>query len=205
VRLLVSPPEVTLVDERLREDGDSVSNEYRVVDGRIELGVHPGKHRITVRRDGYQSAVWELEAKKDFVRERTIELKPLVTVPDPVTAPRAEPGTPSPKSEQGGVPAGVWVGVAATGALAVAAGVVGGLSLANKSSFDDALAAGDLEQATDLRERGIALNIATDVLIGTSVAAAGITTIFLVMSLTEGSSSEQGIVTLAPSGVRVRF
>jgi hypothetical protein len=75
------------------------------------------------------------------------------------------------------VPASVWAMLGVTGALAIGAGVTGGLALANKSDFDEANNGSDPANAQSLRDTGQALNITTDVLIGTAVASGAVTLI----------------------------
>ena len=67
------------------------------------------------------------------------------------------------------------MGLAATGAFAVGAGVTGVLALGKKSDFDEANGH-DPAEAEDLRDQTKTLNLVTDVLIGAAVVGAGVTT-----------------------------
>jgi len=171
IELAVAPPQATVIDERIPARGERVTNRYSAAQGRLAIGIRAGHHRIRVEHPGYHSATWELEAVYGTPLSKSITLSKLGEgEADPSMA--AQPG-----ALERPVPTGVYIGLASTAALGVAAGVLGGLSLANKGEFDDAIEAGETDRATELRETGIGLNIATDVLLGCTVAAAGVTAI----------------------------
>jgi hypothetical protein len=73
------------------------------------------------------------------------------------------------------VPTGVWIGLAATGAFAIGAGVTGALALGKNSDYEKANGQ-DATEAKDLRDQTKTLNLVTDVLIGAAVIGAGVTT-----------------------------
>jgi hypothetical protein len=73
------------------------------------------------------------------------------------------------------VPARVWVGVVATGALAVAAGVTGALAVAKHSDFESANDGTDPPKAQDLKNSGQTFNLVNDICLGGAVVAAGVT------------------------------
>ena len=64
------------------------------------------------------------------------------------------------------------LGLAVTGALTVGAVVVGVLALSAHADYDTYESGGDRVDAENVRVTGEALNIVTDVLIGTAAAAA---------------------------------
>src|SRR5512133_2171321 len=59
VYLRTFPESATIVDERISMRGRSVVNRYSVAGGRLEIGIHPGRHRITATAEGYTSQSWE--------------------------------------------------------------------------------------------------------------------------------------------------
>ncbi|MBW2459921.1 MAG: tetratricopeptide repeat protein [Deltaproteobacteria bacterium] len=202
LRLAITPSEATVTDERLRDDGPPVVNDYEVKYGELEIRVHVGPHRLTVKRDGYEPVVWEFEARKRLVAKRTVELKRLAPEADPDADP-SEPseGTPTDDADEpdgGGIPTGVWIGVGATGVLAAATAVVGSLVISNKGSFDDELAAGNYDEARSLQDDGETLALVTDVLLGTTVAAAT-TTVILYFVLDDDGDAPETAWTVGPA------
>jgi len=165
-----------------------------------------GQHRLTVKKEGYEPVVWEFEARKRLVAKRTIELTRSA-------APEPEPDLPTPTepspdagadegAEGSGIPMPVWIAAGATVALGAAAAVVGGLTVSNKSTFDDELAAGNYDEARSLKDDGETLALVTDVLLGTTVAAAA-TTVILYFVLDDGEDTESAWTfgpTVAPTG-----
>lgn len=181
VELVVEPEGAVVTDERLPAGGAPVINEYHADGGRLETRLRQGRHRIRVEAEGYETATWSFELKKAEPIEHRIELVSLA-------APEPEPPPPAPPDETGddeGFPSvGFIVAASATGVLGIATGVVGGLALANKSSFDEAVAAGDTAEAASLRDKGQTLNGATDGLLVATGVAAAVTIVFLVLDLT---------------------
>jgi hypothetical protein len=73
------------------------------------------------------------------------------------------------------VQAGVYVGIAATGVLAVAAGVTGVLTLSKQSSFNSKNDGSDPGGAKSLKDSGQTLGLLSDVFTAGAVVAAGVT------------------------------
>jgi hypothetical protein len=71
----------------------------------------------------------------------------------------------------------------------VGAVVFGVLALQNKAEYDSYQTGGSREEAEQVRSNGTILNITTDVLIGTAVAAATVTVILLVVTTDDGGSA----------------
>jgi hypothetical protein len=92
-------------------------------------------------------------------------------------APSAPSPAPPPPVAPSRTPAGVWIGAAATGALAIGAGVFGGLALKSSSDLKDARFVGDQPGADVDRTKSHVQTyaIVTDVLAGSAVLALGIT------------------------------
>jgi hypothetical protein len=109
----------------------------------------------------------------------------------PLPTPRSEamlPTAPSRVSEtRGGNPA-LWLGIA-TGALAVGAGVMGYLTVRDAQNYDDAVARKtSVRELEDLDSRASTKALVTDVLLGATVVAAGITVLFALTGNSERES-----------------
>ena len=189
VELAIAPDEALVTDERLPAGGAPVINEYRVTEGRLETRLRQGRHRLRVEADGYETATWSFELKKGEPVEHRFEL---VSLASPEPDPPPLPETPDDGDEEGGFPSvGFIVAASATGVLGIATGIVGGLALSNKSSFDAAVSRGDTEEAEALRDKGQTLNGATDGLLVATGVAAAVTVVFLVLDLTSGDDEEE--------------
>jgi hypothetical protein len=148
----------------------------------LTLGLRPGHHVVKIRRDGYEPEEWEFDAAPGERLEKTVKLElPRTGQAAPGEAPAAAPGGEAADEADASIPVSAWAMLATTLAVGVGAGVVGGLALSNKGSFDDAVAAGDLTEAESLKSTGETLNITTDVLIGTAAAAAVVTIILFIV------------------------
>ncbi|MBL8740387.1 MAG: hypothetical protein JNK04_04805 [Myxococcales bacterium] len=175
LELKVEPPNASIVDERIPTSGNPVRNRYgQAGPNPMRIGMRAGVHRLKISLEGYQEQVIEIELSAGAKEARTVKLEPAkagdVPPPDkpPTTAETERP-----------IPVYAWVTLGLTGALAVGTGVTGGLALANKSKYDELNDGTDPAAAEDSRSKGKALNIATDVLLGTTVAAAGVTLILI--------------------------
>lgn len=199
LELTIVPEGAAVLDERQRAAGPAITNRYGPAKAEgLKLGLRAGRHKLTVSLDGYQEQVLELELMPGKTESRAIELKPK-TAGDAGPRPGPGPG-PTPTEMERPVPVSVWAMIGVTGALAVGAGVVGGLAIANKGEYDDVNDGSDPAAADDLRAKGQAMNIATDVLIGTSVAAAGVTLILFLTRPEVPAKKEQGVsVTVVPT------
>lgn len=183
--LKITPPGATVVDQRTPVKGAPVINRYGPVEGDLAIGVRPGQHRMTVQLEGYEDAIVELDVPVGGTMERAVELVP-VGSGEPVAPIGAIPpppvgGSEAPDELERPVPVSVWIGLAATGVLAIGAGVTGGLALGKQSDFEAQNTGSDPAAAEDTRSSGQTLNVVTDVLIGSAVVAGGVT---LVLFLT---------------------
>jgi hypothetical protein len=97
---------------------------------------------------------------------------PAGVAPTPAAAPEAN-APPAPTSRP--VQTGVYVGVAATGALAVAAGVTGVLTLSKHSDYTSKNDGSDPAGAKSIKDSGQTLGLLSDVFTAGAVVAAGIT------------------------------
>jgi hypothetical protein len=170
------PDPVDLSDERAPVQGSPINNRYQLRDGAIKLLIHPGHHVITAQVSGKSPVRYEVDvdpgAKLSY--QLNFDSTPATT---PTTA---VPPHPAPTERGSGaarrpVPAGVWIGAATTGALAIAAGVTGVLAVGKHGEYKD-VNGSDADKAKSLRDETKTLNLVTDVLIGAAVISAGITT-----------------------------
>lgn len=201
LELTVDPPTATIVDERVPTSGNAVRNRYgQAGPTPTKLGMRAGVHRVKVALDGYQEQVIEIELTPGAKESRAIKLEPLK--PGEV----AKPDKPAPTQEmERPIPVYAWVTLGLTGALAVGTGVTGGLALANKSDYDEINDGRDPAAAEDSRSKGQTLNIATDVLLGTTVAAAGVTLILILTRPEVPAEKEKAAVDVhvVPTGTGV--
>ncbi len=166
LELSISPSGATVIDERTPVKKASIINRYGPTEGKLVIGVRAGNHRITIEKDGHKSEVWELEAEPGKTVSKTIEL-PKDGAEEPAPSPGIRLSVPT------------WIGIGVTAAAAVGAAVTGGLALSKQSAFKDGNDGSDPAAAQDLKDQGEMLNIVTDVLMGTAVLGAGVTTILL--------------------------
>lgn len=105
-----------------------------------------------------------------------------LSVPPPTATP-AEPPAATVRERGGGPSTWTWIGIAATGALAVGTAVVGGVAVASKGDWDKAVAEvpGDPAKVDAAATRTQILSVTTDVLLAVTGVAAVST---LVLALT---------------------
>jgi hypothetical protein len=198
VRLTLRPAAGTIVDRRSR----GRENTYVVEGGSIELGLVAGTHDLTFEAAGHARGELRVEVVAQKTSEHEITLTPLEPpAPRPRRpTPRPEPAVPS--DDGGGATwlDAVWVGLALTGAGAVATAVVGGLAWRDREEYDDALASGDLPRAQELYDRGRTLNLAGDVLLGVTVTSAAATGIFTLLHFSMDQETASVAPVLSPAG-----
>lgn len=110
--------------------------------------------------------------------------------PSPVDSP------PAPSSRPVGT--GVYVGLVATGAFAVGAGITGVLALGKHSDFNKANDGTDPGRADSLKSSGQTLNLVSDIFTGGAVVAAGVTA-YLYFSRPEAPAAQSGSLHLSPA------
>ena len=192
----VNLPGATILDERVPVTGSSMRNLYTPTDKHAEIGVRAGHHKVTAKVEGYEDAVWEVDAVSGVPQTHVFELK------------RPAPGGGGQGGGGGGggaatgsgarpTPTGVYIGLAATGVFTVGAGVMGGLALSKKSKFDTANDGSDAAQAKNLHDNVKTFNLVTDVLIGAAVVSAGVVT-YLYLSRPSVDARAAGWVRVQP-------
>jgi hypothetical protein len=183
--LNVDQPGASITDTRLPTRGDKIMNLYGPTSALmpLKIGMRAGHHVVLVKLAGYEDYSWEFDAATGAILSKDLVLKRATGATTGPTGPAATP-------QKHGLPGGFYVGLAATGVLAAGTTVVGVMSLSKKSEFKDKNNGSDPQGAADLESSGKTLNLVTDILLGSTVVAAGITTFFLV---SRGSAEKTGI------------
>lgn len=176
VTVTASLPGGSLEDRRTPLAGPPRINVYDMKEESLKLGVHAGRHRISLNVDGYEPASWTFDAVGGELSHH-FELVPMHEHKGPAIAdaPPAEPVDKVVVTRP--VPTSVWIGVSVTGALAVGAAVTGVLATGKQSEFEKANDGTDVAAAEDLKKSGETLNLVTDVMLGGAVVGAVVTTV----------------------------
>ena len=197
LELKVNEIDARVSDVRIPVKGGPITNAYGPLRGRLEIGVRPGHHIVTVRVDGFDDAVWELDAQAGSKESRTFEMKKKQAPP-----PAAPAGPESGRS----APIGPWITVGIGGALLAAGTITGILALGKTSDIASACPNDACPASYDLdsnRSSARGLVRATDILLlgGGIIAAGGLTWLLL----SGGGSSSNKTAAAAADGFRVRF
>jgi tetratricopeptide (TPR) repeat protein len=151
--------------------------------------VNAGRRKVSLVKSGYAPRAQLVDVAGTETKEVRLDLSGAGDAgparPPPATDPT--PLTPQPAPERRGT-LRPWVALGITGAVAVAAGITGGLALSKKSDFDDALETypNDKTAIDDARSSARGLAATADVLAAVAVAGGVIT---VVLFATDGSSS----------------
>ena len=194
LKLTVTPPGASIVDQRMPPTGSPVTTRYSAPNGTLDVGVRAGHHRITVRLDGYEEAVWEVDLDPRQQVSHAFELKK-PSAAAPVPAPVVTSTTPPPVADESSrpVPTSVYVGLAATGALAAGGAIVAVMAKGKHSDFETKNANlktnDDVTEAEELRDSGKTLNLVADALFGGAIVAGGITAVLYFTRPTEKASA----------------
>jgi hypothetical protein len=168
------PPGAFVTDERIAAQGGSIKNAYGPITDKLVIGIRSGQHRFTAHLDGYQDQSWMLDARSGTSVQHTFELKKQqagasASADGASTAPGGATSRP--------VPVSVFVGLGATGLLAIGAGVVGVMASGKHSDFETQNDGSNPTEAQSLKDSGQTLNLVTDALLGGAVVAGGITAV----------------------------
>jgi hypothetical protein len=167
ITISTNVPDAGIEDVRTPLSGEPRSNRYGDAQGELRIGIHNGKHRITVTKEGYEPAIWNFtasggELSHRFELGKTPEAAPVAVV----AAQEPEPEKVRP------VRTVTWITIGTAGAATIGATVTGILALnKNNKYYDPSTPPGDLD---GLQKSGKTLNVTTDVLIGVAVVSAGI-------------------------------
>lgn len=123
-------PNAMILDERVPVRGSRVTNSYGPMTGnKIEIGIRPGHHLITVKAPGREDAQWELEAYAGSKESHAFVLKtPTVQQPYPLSGP----------AEDKPSYFGPILVLSAGGAMLVGGGITGIVALNKTSDIKDA-------------------------------------------------------------------
>jgi hypothetical protein len=169
--LTVDPAGATLNDVRVPVRGERVSNQYGPINGSIQVGVRAGHHVMTLRLAGMEEATWEFDAPAGATDSKHLTLHKAGAGE---AAPAAKD---APSAGSRPVPAGVYVGLAATGALAIGGTVTGLMAIGKRNDYNTKNDGTNPSAASELRDQGSTLNLVTDILLGGALVAAGITSV----------------------------
>lgn len=195
ISVRTKPDAGVLVDQRFTASGTIVVNRYPVVQGVASLGIHPGNHKIAFEADGHEPQSWAFDASPASQHEHAFALESVARVKhstghEPTSAPREA------SKEQGinlnnrkHTSALVYVGTAATGALALGAVGLGLVARSKNAEYEGVNDGAHTEQASDLRSDTKKLLLAADVLAGVAVISAGVTLYVYLSGDTKGKAS----------------
>jgi hypothetical protein len=172
LNLTVEPAGAMLNDVRVPVRGERVVNQYGPINGSLHVGVRAGHHIMTLRLAGMEDASWEFDAPAGAVDNKKFTLRKAGTS-GAVAATAKDTGA----SENRPVPGGVYIGLAATGALAIGGTITGLMALSKSSDYKAKNDGSDPAAANDLKNQGTTLNLVTDILFGGALVAAGITSV----------------------------
>jgi hypothetical protein len=184
LELEVSPDGVSLLDERVPLHGDPIVNRYGPLAVQQEIGIRRGKHRLTFDKPGFEKRVIEIDATGERL-PLSVELLRAGTEETPGGAPSD-------------LPVGGIVMASLSGAFAIASAVTGGLALERQAAFEAANNGASPPVAEQIRDQGMGLNIATDVLIGLAAASAIASIVLFVVEADEADSGEPATGARAP-------
>lgn len=150
--------------------------------------VSAGRRRVVVNK-GSASQTRLVDIAGGDVQKLSFELATPPPPPPPDHGPMPPPvAVVTPEAKSNPLPAGVWVGVAVTGALGVATVVTGVLALSAKGAFDDAIARPGVTttEVDEARSRTRTFALVTDILGGATIVSAAVT---LIGALARGGKS----------------
>jgi len=207
--LSFDPQGVTLTDERVPQSGSPVVNRYVFAGATTKLGLHPGHHRLTVELQGYDKAVWEVDAvaKQEqshaFTLARAADAAPPPAVVAPTTLPaEAQPPPPEPSGGGNGLRVASYV-VLGVGAVGLGVGTVFALTANGKysdandmcPSFPCQLTSDDAKKREDLgKEADSAKTISLVGFIAGGVGVAAGATMFIL----SGKKKQQQGLSVSP-------
>jgi hypothetical protein len=164
----LNKPGAHLIDQRSPFTGSPIKNRYTELAQELRIGVHAGRHQVTVELEGFETLTWKFEAKGEDLAHvfefKKVEQPKAVLVPAPKKEPITETSRP--------ITTPTWLTLGAAGALGAGAAVTGVLALQKNKDFEAANGV-DPAEAERLKNSGKNLNLTTDILIGAAVVGAG--------------------------------
>jgi hypothetical protein len=200
---LESHPSGALIrDTRFPSRGETVTNSYGPLQGKVELGLRRGHHVFKARYPDGVESTWEVDVNGDdsHVFEHPAETPSSPSHPARDATADTTPTRPIPRS--------VYIGGIATGVFAVGTIVTGILALSTHSQYASANDGTSPSHASDLRTSGQTLNVVSDVCLGVTILGAAATAYLYFTRPTvvagENPGRSTGIMVL-PGGVGGRF
>ena len=198
--LTIEPAGATVNDVRVPVRGERVINQYGPTKGPLNIGIRAGHHIMTVRLAGMDDVTWEFDVTAGASETKHVALhKPSAGAP--ATSGSTATGKDTGVTSSRPVPAGVYIGLAVTGALAIGGAVTGSMALGKRGDYNTQNDGLHTAAAQDLKDQGATLNLVTDVLLGGAVVAAGITGIVF-FSRPTSTSAKTDAATIRIAGVR---
>jgi hypothetical protein len=188
VTLTIDIPGALVTDSRINTRGEKVVNQYgpSELQGPLKMGVRAGRHQMIVRQTGYQDTTLDFDAPAGGAINKMVSLK---------KAEEAKPGggggPVTPTGPTRPIPTGVYIGVAATGALAIGATLVGIMAVGKKQDYDAANNGRSVPHAQDLHDQAVTLNLVNDILVGGAVVGAGVSALLFFTRPTVGGTTEK--------------
>lgn len=175
VTITASLPGGSLEDRRTPLAGAPRINVYDMKEESFKVGLHAGRHRISLTLDGYEPASWTFDAAGGELSHH-FELVPIHEHEPAVSdAPPAKPVDNVVVTRP--IPTSVWIGAGVTGALVIGATVTGVMASGKQSEFEKINDGSDVSAAEDLKNSGETLNLVTDIMLGGAVVGAVVTTV----------------------------
>lgn len=160
------PPGASILDTRIVTQGEPVTNVYGPIDKRTELGLRRGHHILRARFPGGREVIWEADLSGK--QEHTFVL------PEEAPAAALRPVPEEPKRSRP-IPPSVFIAGGATAVLGISALATGIAALDKSSEFEAENDGVNPARADDLRGSAKTLNVVTDVLLVSTIVAAGVT------------------------------
>jgi hypothetical protein len=197
-----SHPDGAMVrDTRFPSSGESVTNSYGPLTGKVDLGLRRGHHVLKARYPDGAESTWEVDVSETRPETHVFE-HPVVAE---VVAPPRDAGPVLPPTRP--VPRAAYVTGIATGVFGVGTIVTGLLAVNTQSRFQSANNGANEARASDLHSTGQTLNLASDICLGATIVAAAATAYFYFTRPTVPGSEEKrsmGLV-VSPGGVAGSF
>jgi hypothetical protein len=178
----------------------------------LPLPVDPGSHTFLAAGTDLKSDPVSITVAEGGKGSVSLLVKPAPGTVAPFSAPPAAAATvtptavaainatppPNTQAKSRPVESGVYVGLVATGAFVVGAGVSGALALSKHSDFNKANDGSDPSKADSLRSSGQTLNLVNDLCTAGAVVAAGVTA-YVFFSRPELPAQQAGRWQLSPA------
>lgn len=178
---------VRLTDVRQPARGFPITNRYSLPPAGKKIGLHPGHHTITASADGVPDQTWTVDIANGGKYDKSF----MFDTGKPVTAEgfgkgdlpgggNVEPDQPKPKTTRPIPPAAIALGVVTVAGIGATAGL-GAWALGKNSSYKKVNGTKSTEELTTLRNGVKTANMATDIALGVTIAAA-VTTVVLIVT-----------------------